>query len=60
MTLLDKFLAVFALLAFVGFLAILIGFVPRLDLIVVVLFGVLLAVYDFYLSLRGQHRDDSH
>jgi Ca2+/Na+ antiporter len=60
MTRLDKFLALFALAAFLFFLAILVGFVPRLDLIVVVALGVLLAVYDFYLSLRGRHRDDSH
>lgn len=60
MTLLDKFLAVFALLSFLGFIAILLGFVMQIDLIVVTVIGVLLAVYDFYLSLRGRHRDTSH
>ncbi|MEX0760736.1 MAG: hypothetical protein WD100_14230 [Tistlia sp.] len=60
MTWLDKVLALFALAGFIGFLAVLVGFVWRLDLIVVVTIGVLLAIYDFYLSLRGRHRDDSH
>lgn len=60
MTTLDKILALLGLAAFIGFLAILIGFVPRLDLIVVTAIGVLLAIYDFYLSLRGRHRDNRH
>lgn len=60
MTPLDKLLALLALGAFIFFLAILIGFVPRVDLTVVTVIGVGLAIYDFWLSLRGRHRDDSH
>lgn len=60
MTTLDKLLALLALAAFIGFLAILIGFVPRVDLTIVVVIGAALAIYDFWLSLRGRHRDASH
>jgi hypothetical protein len=50
MTLLDRTLAVLALLAFAGFLAILIWFVPRPGLVLVCVASVALCAYDFVRS----------
>jgi hypothetical protein len=47
---LDKVFAVLALLAFAGFLGILIWYVPRPGLIVVCVVSVLLCAYDFLRS----------
>ncbi len=50
MNALDKVFAVLALLAFAGFLGILIWYVPRPGLIVVCVVSVLLCAYDFLRS----------
>ena len=50
MSLLDKLFAIVALLAFAGFLGILIWFVPRPGLVLVCVVSVLLCAYDFIRS----------
>jgi hypothetical protein len=50
MSTLDKVLAILSLLAFAGFLAILIYFVPRPGLVVVCIASVLLCAFDFVRS----------
>ena len=50
MTLLDRTFAVLSLLAFAGFLAILIWFVPRPGLVLVCVASVALCAYDFVRS----------
>ena len=50
MSLLDKVFAVLSLLAFAGFLLILIWFVPRPGLIAVCVASILLCAYDFIRS----------
>ena len=49
----DKMLAALAFLLMLGFLGILVWFVPRLDLGVVVGLTMLLAFYDFFIH---EHR----
>jgi uncharacterized membrane protein YfcA len=46
----DKILALMAFLVLAGFLGILVRFVPRVDLIVVVVLCLILAGADFYLA----------
>jgi hypothetical protein len=61
MTALDKLFAVLALLAFAGFLGILIMFVPRPGLVAVCVISVVLCGYDFYRSAtmrRRRERDE--
>jgi hypothetical protein len=48
----NKVLAIFAFLVFVGFLAILIFHVPRLDLGAVIAITVLLAAWDLFTTHR--------
>ena len=50
MTRLDRFFAVLSLLAFAGFLSILIWYVPRPGLVVVCVASILLCAYDFIRS----------
>lgn len=52
----DKILAFLALLTLGAFLGILVRFVPRPDLIAVVVFCVLLAAIDFYLATFRDNR----
>ena len=47
----DKFMAILALATMIAFLAVVAFFVPDIDLIGVILFVSLLAVYDFWLLL---------
>lgn len=47
----DKIIAIAALAMLVGFMLILVGFVPSADLIVVVVVVSVMAAYDFYLML---------
>ncbi|SMF58322.1 hypothetical protein SAMN06265365_10968 [Tistlia consotensis] len=54
MTPLDKVLALLAIVSFIAFMGILVAFVPQVDLIVVVLIGVGLALYDFYRTAQGR------
>ncbi|MEQ8355977.1 MAG: hypothetical protein RH942_10615 [Kiloniellaceae bacterium] len=48
---LDRIIGVTAIAVLIGFMAILIGFVPDVDLIIVIGVVCLMAVYDFYLML---------
>jgi len=50
--LMDRLIAALALAIFTGFLLILVLRVPRADLIIVVLIGIVLAGYDFYSASR--------
>ena len=50
MSLLDRVFAVLSLLAFAGFLIILIWFVPRFGLVLVSIASILLCAYDFLRS----------
>ena len=50
MTVLDKIFAILSLLAFAGFLLILIWFVPRPGLVFVCLVSIILCAYDFIRS----------
>ena len=50
MSLLDRVFALLSLLAFAGFLIILIWFVPRPGLVLVSVVGILLCAYDFVRS----------
>jgi hypothetical protein len=56
MTNLDRILAVLSLLAFAGFLGILIGFVPKMGLIAVSVICVALCAYDFFRSATARRR----
>jgi hypothetical protein len=56
MTALDKIFALLSLLAFAGFLAILIWFVPRPGLVAVCIVCVLLCAYDFVRSATARSR----
>ena len=56
MSLLDKVFAGLSLLAFDGFLAILIGVVPRPGLVLVCVVSVALCAYDFYRSANVRRR----
>ncbi|MCB1865013.1 MAG: hypothetical protein KDG50_06250 [Chromatiales bacterium] len=48
----DKIMAFLALATMIGFLAIVAWFVPDIDLILVIGFVSLLAVYDFWRTFR--------
>lgn len=48
---LDRIIGIAALAVLGGFVGILVGFVPDVDLMLVVTIPVILAGYDFYLSL---------
>ena len=50
----DRILGVLALGLLIGFLGVLVSFVPELDLIIVVVIAISLAGYDFFLSLFRQ------
>ncbi len=47
----DRILALLAFLTLLGFLGVLVGFVPRLDLGLVVGATLLLVIYDFFATL---------
>lgn len=49
----DRILGILALATLVAFLGVLIAFVPRADLIGVVLASLVLVVRDVWLTLRG-------
>ena len=51
MLILDRILGVLALAALIGFLYILGSFVLEPDLIIVIVIGILMACYDFWLEL---------
>jgi hypothetical protein len=47
----DKVIGIAAIAVLIGFMGILIGFVPHADLTIVVVGVVLMAAYDFWLML---------
>lgn len=51
---LDRFLAVISLAAFIGFMIVVISFIGRLNLAVIVALVIAMAVYDFWRELRNQ------
>ena len=54
----DKIMAILALATMIAFLATVAIFVPDIDLIIVIAFVSLLAIYDFWSSLRGKRGKD--
>lgn len=54
----DKIMAILALATMIAFLATVAIFVPDIDLIVVIAFVSLLAIYDFWSSLRAKRDKD--
>ena len=54
----DRIFAIAALAIFIGFLALIAGFVPELDLIVVFVFVIALAIWDFWPIIRPQRKGD--
>jgi hypothetical protein len=50
----DKIMAIAALATMITFLGVVAWFVPDIDLIIVITFVSLLAMYDFWTSLRGK------
>src|SRR3546814_17814334 len=56
----DKIIGAAAIVVLVGFLAILVGFVPNLDLLAVVALVSLLAAYDFYQLLFKRDSGDTN
>jgi hypothetical protein len=48
---LDKILGVAAILVLIGFMGVLVVFVPDLDLIIVTVVVTVMAAYDFYINL---------
>ncbi len=56
----DKIMAVVALATMIAFLGVVAWFVPDIDLIAVIALVSLLAIYDFWESLRskGMQRND--
>ena len=55
----DKIMAIVALATMITFLGVVAWFVPDIDLIVVIAFVSLLAIYDFWSSLRHKRNGDS-
>lgn len=48
---LDKILGVVAIIALIGFMSVLVIFVPDFDLILVTVVVTVMAAYDFYINL---------
>ncbi len=53
----DKLMAIIALATLIAFLATVAVFVPDIDLILVIAFVSLLAIYDFWSSLRARNNN---
>lgn len=50
----DKIMAVLALATMIAFLGVVAWFVPEIDLIIVIAFVSLLAIYDFWQALQSR------
>ena len=48
---LDRLIGLVAIAFLIGFVGILIGFVPDIDLVIIIGVVVIMACYDFYISL---------
>ena len=64
MTMLDRILGILALAALVAFLYVLGSFVLEPDLIIVIVIGILMACYDFWIELfatkpKNENGDES-
>ena len=55
----DKVLGVAAILALIGFMGVLVIFVPDLDLILVTVVVTAMAAYDFYITLFKPRNGDN-
>lgn len=53
----DKLMAILALATMITFLGVVAWFVPEIDLIAVIAFVSLLAIYDFWDSFRKRKRN---
>lgn len=53
----DKIMAILALATMISFLGVVAWFVPDIDLIIVITVVSLLAIYDFWSTLRGPKND---
>ena len=54
----DKVLAIIALAALIGFLGVIMGFVPEPDLLIVFTLVVVLAIYDFWQTFKPAQKSD--
>ena len=54
----DRLFAIAALAVFIGFLAVIVGFVPELDLIIVFVFVIALVIWDFWQTIGPQRKSD--
>jgi hypothetical protein len=52
----NNIMAIVAFLIFVGFLAVLVIHVPRLDLTLLIAFTVILAAWDLFTTIRASKR----
>ncbi len=48
----DRILAVFSLIGFVVFCSVMVVYLKRIDVTVVMIIGLLMAIYDFILELK--------
>jgi hypothetical protein len=48
---LDKIIGLTAIVVLIAFMGILVGYVPSLDLVIIISIVVLMAAYDFYRAL---------
>lgn len=53
----DKIMAVLALATMIAFLGVVVWFVPEIDLAAVIVLVSLLAIYDFWQTLRRRDAD---
>lgn len=56
----DKIMAILALATMIVFLGVVAWFVPDIDLIIVIALVSLLAIYDFWQSLRSKGADNGN
>ena len=54
----DRWFAIFALIALISFLGIVVGFVPEPDLIIVFLIVIVLVLCDFWKTITSKPRGD--
>lgn len=52
----DKIMAILALATMIAFLGVVAWFVPEIDLIIIIAFVSLLAIYDFWQTLHSRSK----
>lgn len=55
----DKIMAILALITMIAFLGVVAWFVPDIDLIIVIVVVSLLAIFDFWRTLREKGKNNS-